>query len=68
MFKDRIDAGQKLARVLMNRDFKDGIVLAVPRGGVVVGAQVAEIIKLPLDIIIPKNWGHHTNLKLQLVQ
>lgn len=57
MFKDRHDAGEKLARELRGKISNPAIVLAIPRGGVVVAASVAEELQLPLDIIIPKKIG-----------
>lgn len=53
MFKDRRDAGTKLALKL--RSYKDSahaIVLGLPRGGVVVAYEVAKQLNLPLDIIV----------------
>lgn len=64
MFKDRIDAGQKLAKVIKRRlsfDPKNSIVLALPRGGVVVAAEVARDLKLPLDIIVTRKIGAPLN-------
>ena len=58
VFTDRIEAGRSLASKL--DDFahsKDSIVLAIPRGGVVVGYEVAHALRIPLDIIIPKKIG-----------
>ena len=40
MFKDRQHAGQELARLLKPLELKRPLVLAIPRGGVVVGQQV----------------------------
>jgi len=57
IFKNREDAGKKLAAALKGRPAGDGVVLAVPRGGVVVGAQVARELDLPLDLIIPRKIG-----------
>lgn len=42
MFEDRKDAGEKLARALKRYKDRDVIVLAIPRGGVEVGYQVAK--------------------------
>ena len=54
-FKNRVDAGKKLALSLKKyASQKDAIVLAIPRGGVVVGAEVAKALKLPLDIVMTK--------------
>lgn len=58
MFKDRKDAGEKLARVLREYRGKNAIVLALPRGGVVLGYEVAKALKLPLDIIAVRKIGH----------
>ncbi|MEW6423614.1 MAG: phosphoribosyltransferase family protein [Bacillota bacterium] len=58
-FRDRVDAGKRLAEALKKKpeSYRDGVVLAVPRGGVVVGAQVARELGLPLDLIIPRKIG-----------
>jgi putative phosphoribosyl transferase len=53
-FADRVDAGKYLASALKNLVDKDVIVLGIPRGGVVVGYEVAEALGLPLDVIIPR--------------
>lgn len=55
IFKDRIAAGELLANRL--RDIKADLVLGVPRGGVVVAAVVAKLLKLPLDIIVTRKIG-----------
>jgi len=58
IFKSRIDAGQKLAQALKKyKNLENGIVLALPRGGVVVGYEVAKKLNLPLDIICPRKIG-----------
>jgi putative phosphoribosyl transferase len=57
LFADRVDAGKHLASALKNVVDKDAIVLAIPRGGVVVGYEVAEALGLPLDVIIPRKIG-----------
>jgi putative phosphoribosyl transferase len=64
-FTDRIDAGKKLALAL--KDFKgNGLVLAIPRGGVVVGYVIAKEIGLPLDVIIPRKIGAPDNPELAI--
>jgi len=61
MFKDRNDAGIKLAEKLKTElnelSGVETVVLAIPRGGVVVGTEIAKSLKLPLDIIITKKLG-----------
>jgi predicted phosphoribosyltransferase len=58
MFADRHDAGRRLALALERyRDAPDAIVLGVPRGGVVVAAEVARDLGLPLDIVVTRKIG-----------
>ncbi|MEM2956343.1 MAG: phosphoribosyltransferase family protein [Candidatus Pacearchaeota archaeon] len=54
MFKDRKDAGRKLARELIKQKIKADIVLAIPRGGIPVAFEVAKALKIKLDVIIPR--------------
>jgi putative phosphoribosyl transferase len=65
-FVDRVDAGKRLASVLKNFSGKKGIVLAIPRGGVVVGYVIAKTLNLPLDIIIPRKIGAPDNPELAI--
>jgi putative phosphoribosyl transferase len=58
VFSDRIDAGAQLARALERyRGAADAVVLGIPRGGVVVAAEVARILGLPLDIVVVRKIG-----------
>ncbi len=57
IYKDRVDAGQVLARILKEKEIVDGIVMAIPRGGVVLADQVSKVLNLPLEIIIPRKIG-----------
>lgn len=61
MFKNRKEAGFLLAEKLIHYKDTDSIILAVPRGGVPVGCEVAKILKLPLDIVLSKKIGHPYN-------
>lgn len=64
-FKDRAEAGQRLAegvqKVLANHPGERAIVYALPRGGVVLGAAIAEKLHLPLDLVITRKIGHPQN-------
>lgn len=61
-FKDRADAGRKLARLLAAKyGHRDGVVYALPRGGVVLGAEIAPHLHMPLDLIIARKIGHPYN-------
>jgi putative phosphoribosyl transferase len=62
IFKDRSEAGQKLAEKLkIYQDKKDTIILALPRGGVVVAYQIAQRLNLPLDLVVPRKIGAPDN-------
>ncbi|MGQ9722054.1 MAG: phosphoribosyltransferase [Candidatus Jordarchaeum sp.] len=54
MFRDRVDAGKKLAKELLEYKGTNPVVLAIPRGGVVVGYEVAKELAVPLDIVVPR--------------
>jgi putative phosphoribosyl transferase len=58
IFKDRVEAGKLLARALENYKDEDTVILALPRGGVVVGAEIANYLKAPLDLVIVRKIGH----------
>lgn len=58
IFKDRQSAGKLLAKHLAQyQGMDDVIVLGIPRGGVVVAAEVAKELNLPLDIIVTRKIG-----------
>ena len=65
-FSDRVDAGKRLASALKDFAGKNGIVLAIPRGGVVVGFEIARALNLPLDVIIPHKLGAPDNPELAI--
>jgi predicted phosphoribosyltransferase len=58
-YRDRFEAGQLLGRELVRRLGKrdDVIVLALPRGGVPVGYEVAKALDAPLDVFIVRKLG-----------
>jgi putative phosphoribosyl transferase len=57
LFYDRTDAGRRLAKLLKRRIKGPCIVLAIPRGGVVVGYEVAKELGCPLDVVISRKVG-----------
>ncbi len=58
IFSDRREAGRKLARKLRRyRERDDVIVLALPRGGVPVGFEVARALNAPLDVLVVRKLG-----------
>ena len=57
-FRDRADAGRRLAAELRRyTDRTDVIVLALPRGGVPVGYEVASALHVPLDVFVVRKLG-----------
>lgn len=78
IFENRQQAGQALAGALADYKDSDALVLAIPRGGVVVGYEVAVELGLDLDVIVPRkipapqqeelaigavaSWGDHIRL------
>jgi predicted phosphoribosyltransferase len=65
-FQDREEAGKMLSLKLTEYSDKDTIVLAIPRGGVIIGYQVAHELKVPLDIIVPRKIGAPYNSELAI--
>jgi putative phosphoribosyl transferase len=66
-FLDRQDAGRQLAKALKEyADAKETLVIALPRGGVVVGYEVAQALHLPLDIVCPRKIGAPFNPELAI--
>jgi putative phosphoribosyl transferase len=58
-YRDRRDAGAALGKELLKRrDWNDPVVLALPRGGVPVAAEVARLLEAPLDILVVRKIGH----------
>ena len=53
-FKDRIEAGELLAKELKKLNLKNPLILALPRGGVPVGYVIAKELNAPLDILFVK--------------
>ncbi len=58
MFSSREDAGQRLGRLLKEQGVVADLVLGLPRGGVVVAAEVARVLGLPLDVLVVRKIGH----------
>ena len=56
-FADRKAAGRALARELASREFRDPVILALPRGGVPVAAEVARTLHAPLDLVMVRKIG-----------
>jgi putative phosphoribosyl transferase len=67
IFQDRTDAGRHLAeRLAFLKNEKDVIVLGIPRGGVVVAAEVALALNAPLDVFLAHKLGAPSNPELAI--
>lgn len=67
MFQNREHAGQSLAEKLQEfKNRKDTIVLAIPRGGVVVGRQIADKLSLLFSALVVKKLGAPDNPELAI--
>ena len=59
-FADREEVGRRLAQRLASLRGTNALILALPRGGVVIGAPIAERLGLPMDVLIVRKIGHPT--------
>ncbi|MHB1131133.1 MAG: phosphoribosyltransferase [Chloroflexota bacterium] len=63
IFSDRREAGQLLAEQLRAYHGTGAVVLALPRGGVIVGCEIARVLRLSLDVLITRKIGAPANLE-----
>lgn len=56
-YRDRAEAGRELAAALVKLQLRDPVVLALPRGGVPVGYEVAKRFRAPLDLVFVRKIG-----------
>jgi putative phosphoribosyl transferase len=66
VFRDRADAGAKLAKQLERHRGPRTLVLGIPRGGVVVAAEVARRLAAELDLIVARKLGAPTSEELAI--
>jgi predicted phosphoribosyltransferase len=66
VFQNRTDAGRKLARALTKYKSRHPVVLALPRGGVPVAAEVAAALDAPLDLVLVRKIGVPTQPELAM--
>jgi putative phosphoribosyl transferase len=65
-FRDRVDAGRRLAEVLEPWRAEHPVILGLPRGGVPVAAEVAASLNAPLDVILVRKLGVPTQPELAM--
>ena len=54
VFRNRLEAGDHLARRLEKYRDKQGLVLAIPSGGIPIGLRISQHLELPLDLVISR--------------
>ncbi len=57
-FKDRIDAAKQLIKLLGSIKGEETVVYALPRGGAILGSEIAKKLNVPLDLIITRKIRH----------
>lgn len=65
-FEDRPDAGRKLAAVLAGERIGQPVVLAVPRGGVPVAAEIAAVLGAEMDLLFVRKIGAPSNREVAI--
>lgn len=68
MYKNRTDAGKLLAKHVarLKLDPLTSVIAAIPRGGVAVGAEIANKLKIPLSVLVVKKLGAPNNPELAI--
>lgn len=66
LFRDRRDAGARLAERLVQYGARNALVLGLARGGVVVAAEVAKALKAKLDVMVARKLGAPTSRELAI--
>ena len=61
MFDDRVDAGKRLALSLVKFQKEDCVLVAIPRGGVILAEVIARELKFPLELVLVRKIGHPYN-------
>src|SRR6185437_3416964 len=56
-YRNRETAGREIAKAVTDLPLERPLVLAIPRGGVIVGYEVAKALGAELDIIVPRKIG-----------
>jgi putative phosphoribosyl transferase len=66
IFADRVEAGERLGETLLPLAASNAVVLAIPRGGVIVGEAAARALGAPLDVVVPRKIGAPGNPELAI--
>ena len=66
IFADRMEAGDRMGLALRSLAGSNAVVLAIPRGGVIVGEATAGALGVPLDVVVPRKIGAPGNPELAI--
>ena len=66
VFEDRADAGKLLAAAIKRLNLRNKVVLGLARGGVVAAAEIAKVLKIPLEVVVFKKLGAPGNSELAI--
>ena len=66
IFADRMEAGDRMGLALRSLAGSNAVVLAIPRGGVIVGEATAGALGAPLDVVVPRKIGAPGNPELAI--
>ena len=66
MFKDRQDAGRKLASALLHYRGQEVVAIGLPRGGIPVAAEVAKALSAPMTMIFVRKIGVPTSCEVAM--
>ncbi|HET8526616.1 MAG TPA: phosphoribosyltransferase family protein [Actinomycetota bacterium] len=66
IFADRVEAGERLGEALRPLAGSNAVVLAIPRGGVIVGEAAARALGAALDVVVPRKIGAPGNPELAI--
>jgi len=67
LFLDRRDAGTQLAHALIHyKEAPDTLILALPRGGVIVGCEISRELHIPLEVLVTRKLGAPGNPELAM--
>lgn len=66
LYRDRIEAGAALAALLRGHRGRDTLVVGIPRGGVVVAAEVARLLDAELDVVVARKLGAPSRQELAI--
>jgi predicted phosphoribosyltransferase len=58
LFTNRTEAGKQLAQELKHYRGKPGVIFPLPRGGVTLGVELARMLEMPIDLVIPRKVGY----------